>query len=471
MASDQTELAAQPGRTDPARGPLRVAVIGTSLAGLFAAAAVSRAGHRAVLIERDHLGGSSARRHGVPQGEQPHVFLLRGLLATEELLPGLRADLESHGAVPFDSSRLAWLGDQGWTPTQTSGFEVISLTRPLFERVVRQHVLALDRVELRDGTTVKGLRRNASPDQLRWTVVTAVDGETIDADLVVDASGRGSRLPQWLAALGVSAPKVSEIDARIGYATREYQDGPDLAGLSGIVLQLTAASPRGGLVLPVENGHWLVLATGAGNARPPRDVAGFEAHLRRLPDPAVADFADRCTPCGEVIVYRRTGNRKYHYERQRDWPDGLLAIGDSFVAFNPVYGQGISVAACEALVLRDLLELAMKPGGARKVMRRFASATALPWSIAAAQDLRQPTSAGHQTRSQRLTNVWAQELTRLGIHGNKRAADVLASIYQLMAKPRVMLHPALFGAALRAKVVGYGPAAPRPAGLAAMVDA
>ena len=455
----------QPERT------LRVAVIGASVAGLFAAAAISRAGHEAVLIERDQLSDTAAPRAGVPQCEQPHVFLLRGLLAAEELLPGLKADLESRGAVPFDSSRLAWLGEQGWTPAQTSGFEVISLTRPLFEQVVRQHVLGLDRVQLHDGTTVKGLRRNISPaGGRRWAVVTATAGDSIEADLVVDASGRGSRLPQWLAALGVGAPKVSEIDARLGYATREYKDGPDLAGLSGILLQLTAESRRGGLVLPVEDGRWLVLASGAGeDRRPPRDISGFESHLRALPDPAVADFAERSTPCGDVLVYRRTGNRKLFYERQRDWPDGLLAIGDAFVAFNPVYGQGVTVAACEALVLRDCLELAVKPGGARKVMRRFASTAALPWNIAAGQDLRQPTSDGHQNPSQRLINAWARELARLGIHGNARAAEVLTAMYHLMAAPRTLLHPALFWAAARARIVGYGPAAPRPAGLEAMV--
>ncbi len=353
-----------------------------------------------------------------------------------------------------------------------SGYEVVSLTRPLFEQVVRQHVLGLDRVRLLDGTTVKGLRRNSSPGHQQWTVITAAGGQIIEADVVVDASGRGSRLPQWLAALGVSAPKVTEIDARVGYATREYKDGPDLGGLSGVVLQLTAKSPRGGLVLPVENGRWLVLAAGAGRGqRPSRDSSGFEAHLRSLPDPAVADFIERSTPCGDVLVYRQTANRRYFYERQRDWPDGLLAIGDAFVTFNPVYGQGITVAACEALVLRDSLEWVTKPGGARKVMRRFASTASLPWEIAVGQDLRQPSSDGHQSQLQQLTNAWARELTRQGAHGNRRAATVMTSLYHLMAKPRVMLHPALFGAVLRAKIVGYGPAAPRPAGLKAMVDA
>src|SRR5664279_1534701 len=198
---------------------LRVAVIGASLAGLFAAAAVSRAGHEAGLVERDPLSDTAAPGAGVPQGEQPHVFLLRGLLAAEELLPGLRADLESRGAVPFDSARVAWLGEHGWLK-RAEGFEVLSLIRPLFEQVVREHVLRLDRVQLRDDALVKSLHHNDSPGRQRWSVETARPDADVDADLVIDASGRNSRLPEWLTALGVTALRSTEIDARTGYSTR-----------------------------------------------------------------------------------------------------------------------------------------------------------------------------------------------------------------------------------------------------------
>ena len=182
----------------------------------------------------------------------------------------------------------------------------------------------------------------------------------------------------------------------------------------------------------------------------------------------MADFADGCTPHGEVHIYRRTGNRRYHYERRRDWPSGLVAIGDSFVSFNPVFGQGITVAALEALVLRDALADGRLPDDARWVMRRFAAAAALPWGIATGQDLRQPTSSGRQTPGQALMNAWARELSTLAVHGNIRAMTVLTRMYHLMGSPSSLLHPAFVGSALRARVRGYGPAAGRPPGLSGL---
>ena len=449
----------------PAARP-RVVVIGASLAGLLAAAAVSRAGHTVTILERDRLEDTPGPRTGVPQGQQPHVFLLRGLLAAEQLLPGLRSDLEAHGAVPFDTGTLGWLAEQGWAPVRPSGFEIVSLTRPLFEQVVRHRVLDLPGVQLRDTRRVNALRRDGSRGT-HWQIETDSD-ETVVADLVIDASGRGSRLPAWLVDNGITAPRMSEVDARMGYATRMYSGAPDMPGLSGIVVQTTPGSPAGGMALPVENGRWLVLALGAGEFRPPRNVEGFEAHIDGLRDPAVSDFVRRCTPCGDVVVYRQTGNRRWHYERLRDWPDGQLAVGDAFVSFNPVFGQGITVPACEALVLRDALAAGLRSADARRLMLSLAATAALPWSIAIGQDLRLPSTNGRQTRSQLLTNAWARELSRLGIHGNARAVQVLNRIYHLMGSPRILLHPALVGAAIRARVVGYGPATPRPPALDAL---
>ena len=443
-----------------------VAIIGASLAGLFAAAAAATAGCRVMLLDRDELDADTLAHPGVPQGRQPHIYLLRGLEAAEELLPGVTDDLRTAGAVDLDTTRLAMLTEQGWLPVKDSDMVGLSMSRPLFERVVRRRVTDLPAVQLLAGRSVTGLRRSGASER-PWRLSTA--GGEITADIVVDASGRGSRLPTWLAALGVADPVTDEVDARIGYAVREFADGPEIDGLSGIVIGSTPQTGRGGLALPIEGGRWVVLASGYGDRRPPRDVDGFLAALRAARDPALGDFASRATPVDDVLIYRRNGNRRHRYEKCRAWPAGLVAVGDSFVSFNPVYGQGITIAALDALVLRAALTRAggtpLDPRSTRRLMRRLARTAALPWAIAVGADLRQPTSSGGQNPVQRLTGAWVRELSRQAAHGSGRAHLAVQRLAHLIGSPAGLVHPLLLAEAVRHRVGGRRRPVARPAGL------
>ncbi len=442
--------------------PRQVVVVGASVAGLFAAAAAADAGHQVTMLERDPLNDASSRP-GVPQGEQPHVFLYRGLLAVEALLPGLRAELVRLGAVAFDTGHLPWLTEDGWLPCGQPAFEVLSMTRPLFEHAVRRRVAELPGVTIRSSCRATGLCRLAD----RWQVELA-DAPPVPADLVIDASGRSSRLPTWLAAAGVSAAPTAEVDAGVGYSTRRYAADPATLSAVGLIIQQSPATMAGGLALPVEGGHWLVAAIGCADHRPPRDVNGFTAFLTALPDSALADLIARGQPLTAVTVHRQTGNRRHHYEKVTGWPDGLLVIGDALCAFNPIYGQGITVAALEALRLRDALAGPWRAGYSRRLLKQFASVVALPWAIATSEDLRYPTSEGRQTLPQAVLGRWNGRLIALATHGDERAHAVLARVYHLMGPPALLFQPYLIRAALRARISGYGPPTPRPGRLDAL---
>ncbi|MDQ0375922.1 NAD(P)/FAD-dependent oxidoreductase [Cellulomonas humilata] len=454
------------------RRPSRVVVLGAGLAGAFAAAAAAAPGRTVTLVERDVLPTEPAARPGVPQGRLLHVYLHRGLLAIEELLPGFRGEMQAAGAVSFDSGDLAWLGEFGWGSTGRRQFPLLSATRPLVEHVVLERVRALPGVVVRDGVRVQRLRRGAGPDEPAWWVdgvagSDAADGAasderlTLAADLLVDATGRSSRLPVWLAAAGVRAAEVSEVDAHIGYAARRYaMDGVEVVPPGVVVLQ-TPRDPAGGIALPVEDGRWLVGAIGAGDLRPPRDAEGFTRFLDGLRHDAVAQLARAGTPEGDVVVHRQTGNRRHHYERVRDWPPGLLVVGDALCAFNPVYGQGVTVAACEALVLRDALRRGLAAGDERRILRRFVRVAALPWAVATSSDLRYSTDT-RPSPLQALLGRWTQELDRLTSHGDVLAQSTVARVYHLMASPLLLVRPGLLRAALRARRHGYGPAVPAP---------
>ncbi len=423
------------------------------MAGAFAAAALAGHGRRVTVLERDTLPAEPAPRRGVPQGRQPHVFLHRGLMAVEELLPGVDADLRAAGGVPLDTGDMAWLGEFGWAPIAPQ-YGIVSATRPLFEHVVLRHVRALQGVEVRDGTAVTGLERASDG---RWVVRVEGD-EPLSADLVVDASGRSSRLPVWLERLGLPEAPVSQVNAHVGYATAEVRVARGRTAVPGIAFLQTPAR-AGGLALPVEGDRWLVTTVGSGVLRPGRDRQAFVDALVGLPDDALADLvAD--TDLGEVAIHRQTGNLRHHYEQVRDWPDGLLVVGDALCAFNPVYGQGITVAALEALVLRDAGPLLRRDAGL--IMRRLAKAVDLPWRIATGEDLRYPAAQGSVPRATAMFSAWTRVLGRLSAHGSVEAQVSIGSVYHLMASPLVLLHPSLVAKALRARLLGYGDPTPRP---------
>jgi len=433
-----------------------VVVLGASLAGLWTAAAAAGAGARVVILDRDPAPAGAALRAGVPQGAQPHVLLHRGLRAGEELLPGLRGDLAAVGGISVDTGRLPWLGEHGWLPAQSS-YDVVSLTRPLFERVVRTRVLALPGAGIRWGVRAVGLARC----EAGWRVRVA-EGSDVTASLVVDATGRSTRLRTWLSEIGVDTPDPLTVDARLGYATQLLEGGPDPRDLPGVVLQATPQSPVGGLALPVEGRRWLVTAMGFGAQRPPRDADGFAAFLAALPDHALSAILHSGRPVGEVAVHRQTGNRRQRYARVPDWPEGLLAVGDALCCFDPIYGQGITVSACEALRLRTALAAGARAGDTRRLLRDFERIVDFPWAVAIGQDLQMPSSTGQQSRAQAAVSAWASQVGRRAVEGDRRAHRVLMRAYHLESSAAALLHPALVASVALGLVSRTSTRAPRP---------
>jgi 2-polyprenyl-6-methoxyphenol hydroxylase-like FAD-dependent oxidoreductase len=387
-------------------------------------------------------------------------LLHRGLLAAERLLPGLRADLVWAGAVPVDTGHLLWLGPSGWSVSAGPEFEIVCATRPLLEHVLRARVTDLPNVVISEGSEVRGLAASGG----RITGVRQFDGSLHHADLVIDASGRNSRLPAWLKEVGLPPPNEQVIDARLGYSSRLYRADRLWFGGAGLFILATPQTGTGASVLPVEGGRWLVTAVGVGDRRPPRDEAGFTAFLARLRDPAVADFVSHAAPVGQISWHRRTANQRRRYERMRSWPAGLLVLGDGLCAFNPIYGQGITVAALQAVDLHAAVQ-SERSVGERRLLQRFARLAALPWSIATSEDLRYPTSNGRLGPVQAQFGRYTHALDKLATHGNIHARRSTAAVYHLMSSPARLLHPALLAATTRAALLGYGTPVERPTAL------
>ena len=201
---------------------------------------------------------------------------------------------------------------------------------------------------------------------------------------------------------------------------------------------------------------------GAGDHRPPRDPDGFTAFLAGLREPALREVLEVGRPVGDVAIHRQTSNRRHHYEDVPGWPDGLLVVGDALCSFNPLYGQGIAVAAQEAVLLGAALRRDPRPGDAHRLLGRFARVVALPWGIATGEDRRYVDVPGRVRPLDALMGRWVLELGRLSTHGDHLAADTIARVYHLVASPWLLLRPGLLLHGLRARVRGPGEPTPRP---------
>ena len=220
----------------------------------------------------------------------------------------------------------------------------------------------------------------------------------VGADLVVDASGRGSRAPDWLAALGYPRPPETTVNAFLGYASRWYAP-PSGWTADWQVLAMLATPPagkRGGIIQTVEGNRWVVTLAGAAHDYPPTDEEGFGAFARSLPSPELYQAIQGAEPISSIRGYRRTENRLRHYERLGHWPAGFLVLGDAVCSLNPVYAQGMTVAALGALVLDRSLCRARRRGYrlALRFQRDLARAQATAWLLATAEDFRHPTTEG-----------------------------------------------------------------------------
>lgn len=466
-----------------------VVVVGAGMAGLLAAAALARDGRTTTLLDRDDLPDAPAPRPGVPQGRQPHLLLHRGQRAIEELLPGFGDDLRAAGAVPVDTGDLAWLGMDGWAPTSPE-LRVLLATRPLLEHVLRRRVTALPGVRVVGSRRVTAVRRGGAGEARWWVdtvaagwsdapdvppaaaepaeapaaVPTGDDRHAWPADLVVDASGRASRLPTWLDALGLPDAAVEEVDAHVGYATVRVRLPADrLASRGVIVLQLPGQG--GGLALPTESDGWTVTGIGAGAHRPPRDLPGLRDFLAGARDDSLARILAVGEVDGDVATHRQTGNRRHRYDRVAGWPDGLVVLGDALCAFDPVYGQGITVAALEAHVLRraDGSRDLTGPGEAARVVGACLRLGEVPWQMATSIDRVMAGLPTSRAPVAVLSGLWIAQLARMSAHGDTVAQLALSRVYQLEAAPTSLFHPRLVARWVRTRVRGFGPRVPRPA--------
>ncbi|HET8643905.1 MAG TPA: FAD-dependent monooxygenase [Vicinamibacteria bacterium] len=420
------------------QGARHAVVIGASMSGLLAARVLSAHFERVTVLERDEVTAEALPRKGQPHARHLHSLLAQGLAIFERFFPGLRQDLCAGGALLGDmGADMRWYASGGYRRQFESGMTGVLMTRAFLEQCVRRRVAALPNVTIRsradvdqplaDGARVAGVRldgEGASP-------------EVVEADLVVDASGRGTATPKWMEALGYGRPEESAVKINMGYSTRMFrrQEG-DLQGAKLVLVSAHLPQVRrSGYVFPVEGERWMATLGGWGGEYPPADEAGFLDHARGLAAPDVHDLLARLEPLGDIIQHRLPSNLRRHYERMRRWPERYLVMGDAVASFNPVYAQGMTSAAMQAAVLDEVLSTRRNglDGLRERYFPRVAAVVDMAWRLAVCEDFR-ATTTGPKPPGTDIVNTYVAR-----VH---RATHVDPSVYRMFLDVMNLVKPA-----------------------------
>jgi 2-polyprenyl-6-methoxyphenol hydroxylase-like FAD-dependent oxidoreductase len=420
------------------------------MAGLLAARVISDHASEVTIIERDDLPDGPEPRKGVPQGRHAHALLASGGQVLDTLFPGILKDLVASGAVTMspEHGRMWQRGGFRLLPPQID--LPIMMTRPFLESAVRQRVLAVPNVSVVKGAATGICVSERRADGLMATI--AGSDERLDAELVVDASGRGSQASRWLGNHGFAVPATAEIRIDVGYASRLFRrSGRIPEGAFFAAVGDAASGGRTAGAFQVEGERYLVSLGGYHGDHPPTDEDGFRAFAASLPTDDVADLIASEEPLGEIVAHRFPSNQWRHFEKAKPHPARFVALGDAVASFNPVYGQGMSVAALEADVLATCITSYGLSAEALPAAfyRRAAKVINNPWTIAAGADFQFPQTTGPKPPFIDVFNGYSDRLLRAA-QADPVVATTFFNVGNLTASPASLMTPAMIVRVMRA---------------------
>jgi len=451
-------------------------VIGGSIAGLTTARVLRDHFAQVTIIERDGPPTADAFRVGAPQARHPHVLFARGQNILEAQFPGIVQELIAAGAVPFyPGQEFRLFANQRWVAPFPSPIVCIGCSRPLLESTIYRRLAADPNVRMLHQQSVLELctdaqKTRATGVQLRSRTAPDAPSQTLAADLVVDASGRGSQAPTWLAKLGYTPPLESVVDAFPGYSTRIYRKpasaNNDTSGWQAMyIMAMPPHTPRGAVILPMEadeqGPRWHVSLVGMNGDYPPTDDAGFLAFARSLSTPLLYEAIKNAEPLTALYGYRQAENRMRYYELLPRHLENFLVTGDALYAFNPVYGQGMTAAMLVSETLGTCLTAHHRrmrhwmgdqalTGLAQRFQKAAATVIAGPWQMATGQDARWPGTEGGADPDPvtRLVQRYLdQVLNRMP--DSTMVAEAFFQVQNMLKPPTSLFHPKILWQVLK----------------------
>lgn len=419
-------------------------VLGGSMGGLLAARVLSDHFEHVTIVERDLLPDEKAPRKGVPQGRQVHGLLVTGLRRLETFFPGIREELAESGAVYGTFRDQRWILGGHALATTEGGESGVSCSRPHLERLVRARVRKIANIAFLTEHDVLGIR-HADGRIDGAHVRRRADGkeETLDAELVIDATGRGSKLPEWLAELGYPAPPEDRMKLDLTYTTAVFTRKPNTP--VALVSGTTPPNRRFGIALALDEKRYSVGIGGYFGERAETTRASMLAMADGLPTRDLYDMLRDAELLEEPALMPMPFAQRRRYEALARHPEGLVAFADAICSFNPVYGQGMSVAAIEAEYLAKQLG-----AGTQGLPKRFYRAAKplvdVAWSMATGLDLKFTEIEGKRPFGTAFVNGYIDRVLRRGAN-DPEVGTAFLRVVHMMDPPSALFAPKI---ALRA---------------------
>lgn len=430
----------------------RAVVLGGSVAGSLAARVLAEFYHDVVVVDRDTVLGVSTTRKGAPHTRHAHGLHARGHLILEELFPGFTEDMRRQGYPVGDLGEMRWYFNGRRLPYTKTGLLSVTPPRPVLEHEIRTRVAALPGVTYLERHGILGLVSTPDNGRVVGVRVRPVDGTgeevVLGADLVVDATGRGSRTPVWLAEMGYERPSEERVKIGLAYTTRFYHRVPgsfqDTWSINPVA---SPAHPRGAFFGLSTEDMCIVSLTGILGDHPPTDPEGFLEFARSLPVPDVYEGIKDAEPIDAPASFGFPASVRRRYERMRRFPAGLAVLGDAVCSFNPVYGQGMSVAAWEVMTLREHLRGGrFEPGAYLKALGKVVDN---PWEVSAGGDLAFPGVEGRRTAKSSMGNAYVGRV-QYAATKDPEVARGFMRVAGLIDPPTALMRPRMMARVLKA---------------------
>lgn len=421
-------------------------VIGGSIAGLIAARVLADHTEQVTILERDTSDVSGVRR-AAPQGHHIHALLARGHEILEGIFPGFTDDLVGRGVPILDfGTSVAWHRGPARFRQGPADMMCVAAGRSLLEQYLREQVRNLPNVTI-EHAEANGLVLDAAA-----TKVGGVDtnGGPLDADLVIDAAGRGSRAHLWLEEAGCGTVREESIHMDLVYTSCGFEIAPDFDPIGeniAIVSTMTPELPRGVIYARLTD-RYAISLNGLGQHGPPRDWSSFMEFVKSLPVPEIYQSVRTATPIEEPHSFRFPASTRRHYDKLPRLPQGLGIVGDALARFNPVYAQGMTVAAMAGFELQRHLVNRNK-FDSRTFARALGRAVDTPWTLAAGGDLGFPTVRGRRTIATNLANRYVTQVQRSAAK-DVGVARAFLRVAGLLEEPTSLFRPAVLVRSLAA---------------------